>query len=495
MELDDLYIGDGLDLDDFGGLGGAMASHREALLKATTALGGGGTTYVTDPASLTGGGALRMQSIEPILQRSIPLEKHFAFLNSLPQTDALGPVDEYNIYDDIGGFLGGSFQGETDDIVETQGNYERKVLRVKIMATMRQVSVLAETQANFIDILANEAQGAMSVIKRDANHALFEGDDSVIPKEFTGLKKIILDTNDSDLIIDAGGEGLGSGAEEIMRLARAIADDERFGTPTNYWCSPAVQVSEFNQKVDPNVRVALDRVGPQGVTLGTPVRGIATSVGDVMASNDIFIKEGRAPWEGGSAKQQAAVTALNLTAPTIASAVAASGTAANKFFAKHAGSYYWGVESLSNKGRSATVVSGQVAVAAGQKLTLTINNPADANVTGFYIHRSKKNGVNTKSELREMIRIPRQAGATTVFVDENQAVPGTSSVYVTNQNPADTAITIRRMGPMRRFALYPTAKLMRPWAHFWFVAVRVSKPRQFGLVRNVLPASATWKPF
>jgi len=494
MDLDEGFYGGSFgELDDYGGIAGAMESHRQALLKATTALQGG-TTYVTDPPSLTGGGALRMQSIEPILQRTIPTDEHFPFYNRIAQSDA-NPVDEYTVYDDIGGFLGGSFQGEIDDIVETEGNYERKVLRVKIMATMRQISLFLENQKSFIEVQGNEALGAISVLKRDCNYNMYYGDETVVPNEFNGLEKAILDKNDPELIIDAGGEGLDSGGGEILSLSRAIHDDGRFGLATDLWCSPLVQLHEFDRKLDPSIRVSLNSIGPAGIMLGTPVPGVRAGRGPVKNNEDIFIKEGQAPWEGASAKLQARVVALALTPATIASTVAATGTAANKFQAKHAGLYYWGVEATSRKGNAPTAVSAQVAVAAGQKVTFTITNPADANVTGYIIHRSRKNGANAKSDLRKMVRIPRTAGATTVYVDENQNVPGTSTVFVGDFRPSDTGINLRRMGTMRRFALYPTNKLMRPWAHFFFAGLRVSKPLHFGMVRNVLPGGALWKPF
>lgn len=485
--LAELDFGGGLNMDEFRS---AYEAHQE-LLKATTALVSG--AYVSDPASLIGGAALRMQSIEPALQVTIPKEDDFVLFRQLAMTDALASIDEYTIYDDVGAFLGSGFLAELDDIEEAQGNYQRVVAKVKLQATMRQVSVFKESEKSFVDVLATEAQGAITELKSSAEWCLFFGDETVIPEEPNGLLAQILTTNETDMIVDAAGAGLDAGGSEVLTIAQNARQLGRLGKITDLYCSPNVQSAEFDFKLQPGVRVNLD-AGRGAYDLGTPVQGVKSSFGRVANNPDIFIQEGQPPWEGRTGKYPGFVTAKNIGAPVIASAVAATGTAANKFLTAHAGNYYWGVESESRRGRSVTVVSAQVAVAAGQKVTVTITNPADALVKGFVISRSRKNGTNAKSDLREMIRIPRQGGASTVFVDENLRIPGTSPVILLSRG-SDTGVGIRRMGALRRFPLFPTTKLVRPWAHFWFWYLRNTKPRQQGVILNVTPGNAAWKPF
>jgi hypothetical protein len=70
---------------------------------------------------------------------------------------------------------------------------------------------------------------------------------------------------------------------------------------------------------------------------------------------------------------------------------------------------------LNSKGQSTGLLSAQVAVVAGNKVTLTIAASGGGTETGYVIYRSRKNGTSTVGDLREMDRI-QNAGASTVYV-------------------------------------------------------------------------------
>lgn len=277
---------------------------------------------------------------------------------------------------------------------------------------------------------------------------------------------------------------------EIISLAAEVAGKSRFGTVTDLFCSHKVGSAELDQKLDPAARVALPGASTK---IGTPVRGIVTSHGDIEVNRDPFLVEGEAPWSGQGADFAALITAAGLTAVTTFTAVA--GNTDGSFSASQLGNYYYGVAAVSKRGQSAVFVSAQVTVGATQRVTLTITNPADANITGYILFRSRLNGTNAASDLRAFKRIPLTAGATTVYEDRNLDIPGTSHVLLLNMRPGDQAITLRRLMPLTRFELYPTSKLTIPFAYFMFCALRIGKVNQHALIKNVLPANATWRPF
>ena len=57
------------------------------------------------------------------------------------------------------------------------------------------------------------------------------------------------------------------------------------------------------------------------------------------------------------------------------------------------------------------------------------------------------------------------------------------------------AITWRQMLPMTKFPLYPTASAVVPWAQLLFGYLRVAKRRHHVVIKNIVSAGQTWRPF
>jgi hypothetical protein len=197
-------------------------------------------------------------------------------------------------------------------------------------------------------------------------------------------------------------------------------------------------------------------------------------------------------------------TAQAALVPTIATAAASN--AASKFGSAQAGNYYYYVTGTNLAGESTGVVSGQVAVTAGQGVTLTITRSAGQLETGYVIYRSRLNGSNKvtgtagaadgMSDFRQMARIPASGNSTTVYVDLNRDIPGCSKAFVLNLTPGDTALTWRSLLGMLKFDLYPTAAATIPWAQLMFGYLRMSKRAHHVCIKNILPNSQTiWRPF
>ena len=78
--------------------------------------------YGTDVSTLTGGGALRIQSLEKTLMATIQENDHFRLFNELQKTNATATIDEWTEQSGVGGFLGGSTNSETGNIAAAQGS-------------------------------------------------------------------------------------------------------------------------------------------------------------------------------------------------------------------------------------------------------------------------------------------------------------------------------------------------------------------------------------
>lgn len=470
---------------------GAVPNDQVAALQKALEAG-----YGTDAAGLTGGAALRVQSLDTTMQAVIQENQHFRLFNRLPKPKAGATVDEWTEQNGIGGFLGGSTNTETGNIADATGSYNRRVGMTKYLMTRRQVSLVSTLQNAIADAESVEYNNGALQLLTDAEYLCFEGDDRVVPTEFAGIYAQMQDgvasgQVDGANILDCRAQSLAS-VDLVNRAAAQISGYGNFGTPTDLFLSQLTQ-ADFDTGLDPAFRVPLTDVPNGGISLGAPVVGIRTSHGNIKNNPDVFIRDEsqQTPFE----LRYPAVAAKQVgIKPTSVTAAAPSADAASYFEAGHAGNYYYLVCGVNAAGQSVGLASAQVAVAAGQKVVLTIAASAASEETGYVIYRSRKNGSNAVADFREMVKVPK-AGATTVYTDLNRDIPGTTKGYILNMAPGATAITWRQLLPMLKFPLYPTHAAVIPWAQMLFGYLRISKRRHHVVIKNILPTGADWKPF
>lgn len=446
--------------------------------------------YGTDIATLTGGAALRIQSLDKTMKATIVQNKHLKLFNTLEKNKATATVDEWTEQHSIGGFLGGTTNTETGDIRLATGDAERKVGLVKYLMTRAEVSVVMSIANNIVDAEAFEQSNAAKRLLSDAEYLSFEGDSDVVATEFDGIYKQMVDLNLSDHIRDMRGGSL-SNIREVLEGAALIAGYGNFGQATHLYVSNLTQ-TDMDASLDPAYRVPLTNVAEGGLKYGVPVVGIRTSFGTFQVEHDVFIRDEAQmrPFE----LAHASIAAANAFVPAAVAGVPGA-DAASKFEAAHAGNYYYAVAGITGDGQSVVAKSAQVVVAAGEKVTLTIDKSVAGTETGYVIYRSRKNGTNATADFREVKRIAYSGGATTVWVDLNEDIPGTSKAYLLNLSAADQAITWRQFLPMMKFPLATTTKAVIPWAQLLFGYLRMAKRRHNVIIKNILPQGAVWRPF
>lgn len=477
------------DLAAGAGTTGHMGTEElQALQKALTA------GYGTDPATFTGGSALRIQSLDKTMYATIQENKHFRLFNALVKTNATATVDEWTEQSGVGGFLGGSTNTETGNIRAADGSYKRRTDLVKYLMTRREVSFVATLGNNIASAEAVEQQNGALQLLSDAEYLSFEGNADVVPTEFNGifaqLQAGVADGSvDPGNIIDAEAGTLNN-MLLVSDAAARIAGFGNFGTPTHIFTSQLVQ-SDFDKGLDPAFRVSLDN-NPGSLMIGAPVSGIRTSWGNIATMPDVFIREDMLLRPFELLHPQVAAANTGNKPATVGLAVASD--PASKFGAPHAGNYFYAVAAVNAAGQSDLRISAVQAVAAGQRVTLTIAAAAGGSETGYVIYRSRKGGTNAAADFREMVRIPK-AGATTTFVDQNRDIPGTTKAFILSMANGGGAISWRQFLPMLKFPLYPTVSATVPWAQLLFGYLRLTKRRHHVCIKNILPTGSTWKPF
>lgn len=451
--------------------------------------------YGSDMATLQGGSALRIQSLDTTLQATVQDNQHFALFNALPKPKATAVLDEWTEQSDIGGFLGDSFNDQDGAAEETNGIYQRMVGKVKYMTTYRKVPIVLQSQNNIVDAVALESVNGTKQLLSSIEFSLFEGNDLVLPKSFSGIRQQIESLNSADHVIDMAGAPLDA-VDPIMTAAETVFGFGNFGKITDLYIPPSVQ-TDLNNHLDPAFRVALDST-PNSVSYGTHVRAIQTSWGAIATKNDVFIRDEKLqkPFEIRNALHAAKAVDNAAFKPASMTAVAGAGGADSAWLSTHAGDYVYFVTGINQKGETQAVpaTAGAVTVAAGQKVTITITASASGQETGYVIYRGRKNGTANLSDVREMIRVPK-AGATTVYEDKNRAIPGTTCAYALNLSATDHAIAWRQFLPMMKIPMAAVNSPIIPWLQMICGYLRITKRNQHIVIKNIVPRGAAWKPF
>jgi len=452
--------------------------------------------YESDVSGMTGGSALRIQSLDTTMQATVQDNKHFALFNALPKPKATAVLDEWTEQSDIGGFLGDSFNDQDGAAEETNGEYARRVGKVKYMTTYRKVPIVLQSQNNLADAVALESTNGTKQLLSSIEFSLFEGNDLVIPKSFAGIRQQLEELDSADHVIDMHGTALDS-IDPIASAASTVFGFGNFGTLTDLYLPPSVQ-NDLNAKLDPAFRVALDN-SPNSIAYGTNVRAIQTSYGAIATRNDVFIRDEKmkVPFElRNNTHAKAAAKNVGMKPSKVSAVAAADGGADSYFQTAHAGTYVYFVAGINHKGESQAVAAaeGAVTVAAGGKVTITITGALGGEETGYVIYRGRRNGTANLSDVREMVRIPK-AGATTVFSDINREIPGTTCTYALNLSPSDHAISWKQFLPMMKIPMAAVNSPIIPWLQMICGYLRITKRNQHVLIKNIVPRGAAWKPF
>ena len=475
----------------FGGSLDAMGDLKKALEASN---------YQTDVSQLTGGGALGVQSLDTAMKTTIQEQEHFVLFKRLQQTNATNIVDEYTRQTGIGGFLGGSTNSQMGVVRAAQGEYSREVGMVKFLMTLRQVGYVLNIGKNIVEATAVEERNGALQLMTDAEYLLFYGNSKACPTEFDGIftqieAEIEAGNVPGTNVVDMQGLPLNS-VEPFAKINASVFDYGSWGRITDVFMPTAVQ-TDLNMGLDPAFRWSPDG-GNQNMAVGAHVSGIRLTEGVLKTNIDTFLHHAdfvmSKPFE---VSQPALATANNTFKPAAIGVVATADDTASQFTAPRAGNYYYAVAGVggAGQGQSTILKSSQIAVAAGKKAVVTITASASGTETGYAVYRGRQNGTNETSDLRLVKIIPR-TGASTVFTDLNRDIPGTCKVPVLNLAQSADAIGWRQFQPMTKIPLpFGVGGVpVQSWFQFLFGFLRITKPKHHGFVKNILPATSTWRP-
>jgi hypothetical protein len=479
-----------------GSTGGALGA-LEGLGDLTKALQA--SNYQTDVSTLTGGGALGVQSLDTAMKTTIQENEHFTLFNRLASTSATNIVDEYSRQTGIGGFLGGSTNTQMGVVRGAQGEYSREVGLVKFLMTLRQVGYVLNIGKNIAAPTAVEERNGALQLLTDANYLLYHGNAAASPTQFDGIfaqieAAVLAGDMSGDNIVDLQGIRLDS-VDQLSAINTAASRYGSWGRSTDVFLPISVQ-ADLNKYLDPSFRWTPN--GSNTPVIGGHVEGIRLTSGILKTNQDTFIHDEQNPMVYPFEVNNAAIATQNVAFKPAGVAVDASASdAASQFSAGRAGNYYYAVAAIGagGEGMTAVVKSSQTAVAAGKKAVLTITVSPAGTESGYAIYRSRQDGTNATNDFR-LVKVIKKTGGTTTFTDLNRDMPGTVMVPVLNLAQGADAIDWRQFQPMTKIPL-PFGVGGMPqysWFQLLFGYLRITKPKHHGYIKNILPSGATWRP-
>lgn len=438
---------------------------NEALRKSTTA------GYQT-PANLSGAGSLSPlipQSLENVLASATYSMEAVQLWRNIPKTQVGQTVHEYNVIKEHGLDLS-PFMAEGGVPAANKSEYERKFVKIKYMAELREITDVASTINPLVGpnptALAEETERGTLRLMQKLERELWHGDEDANALGFDGIIKQISDNSDS--VTDRAGQA--ATPVFLQELLSEVFAAPRYGAPDTIYVEPRIHGDLIKQTNDLG-RFNTISQSDGSFTFGAGDLKIMGPYGPIAVKAAPFLFNS---WEAPSA------AAGSLGTPSVAAAAAdpAAGEGAVP-----AGDYFYKIVAVSNSlGYSApATINLAVTVAQGKKVEISCT-PAGglANVDFFRVYRSDKDaGADTCKLIGQ---IAANAALTVKFQDTNAKIPGTSDIVMVKHSP-DVMRFARLLDFMRR----PLAevKTTRPFLLMLFGAPIVAVPSKCHVIKNV----------
>lgn len=401
--------------------------------------------------SMTGGAALRVESLESSLKVLTFREEHCVMWKDINKLPAYSTVEEYSqqtsIGDDNTGFTGEGVLPEEDN-----SGYARKASLVKFLGTTRRIThpmQLVRTVSG--DAVARETTNGILKVMRDAEFGLYWGNSKLVydptnneGTEWDGLNTLI----DSTSVVDLGNRNIEEG--DFSDVAQLIADS--FGYINKCYMSNSV-TKTLDKGMLPKERIALPTAG--GMEVGATVDRVKTSFGTVAIKPAYFLGQGRSP------KKKVPAQATHTKAPVAPASGAVQALAVDglgKFRSTQYGAFKFQVTACNRYGESAptalssagTITSADVA----KRIPVLITNATGltaATVPQYYNIYATEVGGSVTYLVGQIAAASQADGGTTTYNYDGYIMANTSVAFAGQFD--NDVMTFKQLAPIMKMDL------------------------------------------
>jgi hypothetical protein len=415
-------------------------------------------------SSQTGGGALRVESLEGSLKVVSYTSHHIKMWKKIHKSPAYSTVEEYNQLTAYGSNAN-AFLREGELAPTQDSTYARRTAFVKYIGVTREVShPMTVVHPAHGDVIALENQNGILWLLQQVENSLFHGDSSLAfsgeSEQWDGLDALIDPTSYLDL------EGDPMQEADIEEATNLLV--EQFAYPTDLWLGTR-NASDLVKTFYPRERVSLP--APENGRVGMNVSSVMTQAGVMELNPSVFLRELPSPPSAATSSNAPAQPA------SIAGVAAATGTG-NFTKGAPSGTVYYGyaVTSCNRFGESAprfiaanNVEMTQANAEALESIALTITNAASVGTFPpeyFRIYRTNALPTDTlTSDVADyslVMQVPADSQANsgvTAASDVNFLLPFTSIAYMGEMT--EQVLTFRQLLPLMRMDLAVTSPSYR----------------------------------
>jgi hypothetical protein len=398
-----------------------MRAIQEALEKSLTA------GYETNLPSMTGGGAMRIESLEPNLTSLIYDDKSTALFNDLLATKqkAKSTIEQYTTWDYVG--EAATFEEGGAPSYEDDG-YTRHVMPVKYVGAIGKVTNPMREVESIVEPEAQETRAKMLAIKRKANQVCYFGNATAVPTEWNGLYTSVLNgayaaTNIIDL------QGKRPTLENFNQAIAAMEGQKGYLTSPRVYISPSARMNYKNELLKNKYYIIngqqQTREQVENAIQGLGKNEIAYDGGEMPYRKDIFLDPKKYPRRNVAGNAFVATGSTPPLTPTITS-ITPTNDATSSI---PAADYNYAVVAVNKYGqKSAPAESGSVTIADGQSAVFVLADSGSTTgleATAWEIYRRAAGGAAT--DYRYLFTA---AVASTPITDKNAYMPNTSIIPI-----------------------------------------------------------------
>lgn len=521
-----------------------LNEYRKALLESPTLSKSGyfakagmlDVGNLTNFSQITGGQSLGYVSLDTRMARGTIPPQSFTLYNALKKTAAFQIVDYWAYAEATGGPLPGSaFQSNsgagssqfyssvtTGTLPVSAGDYNLKFITLKLALDGRAITVALAAQNSFVDIQEQENTNAALSVLSSIDWACYWGlsgrysststNGSMYDGQFQGIfglltKNVVnftswMATQSSSLSQQQGLYNL------IYETSADIAGYRNYGKITHAFMSPQV-IGDLQSVVTTllnNIVTNITSFGlkTDGIVVNGDLQGMKTRFGNIQFAIDILINSRNMPAQAIIANNTSQATTVNPTPPsTVVATLSGAAYAGSLWTASYTGassSYVWAVAAMNaTMGESVLTFSNVVTgVTLGSAVTVAVTGANTGDFSIFRVYRSG-NGYNltgsgqNANAFRYIGEILSNGTTAVDYIDINDWIPGSETVFLFDLDEGDDAIDYRYLLPLSRIELFASNMYM-PWAVATIGSVRVRIPKFHGAITNYVPDNPDWNP-
>lgn len=450
-----------------------LEATRQALAKSLTA------GYETNLPDMTGGGAMRVESLEPDLKLLTATEKSFTLFNDLlaAKKKATSTIAQYTSMDSYGEAAtyeeGGAPSYEDD-------TYKRHVVPVKYVGAIGKVTNVMMEVGSLVAPVAQETRAKNLAIMEKSNILCYRGNSSFAATEYDGLlasvqKSAYAATNIIDL------KGKRPTIEKFNEAVAIMEDQKGFLTSPRAYMSPSAR-AQYKAELLRNKYYVVGGVSAVNSEVEAALEGLKSNQvvydgGEFPLKKDIYLRATKYPRLAANGLSFVATGSTPPATPTITSATPT--TDANSTVP--AATYNYAVVAINKYGqKSAPAETGDVVVNAGENVTFVLadgSSTSGQEATSFSIYRRATGKAST--DYRFLFTV---AATTASKVDNGAWMPDTSIIPIVDFDTTEV-LAYHQLLDLAKFPLATVVDSIQ-WMQRLYGAPIIYNPRRIVILIN-----------